>query len=218
MSDLIWLLVPEMIGLVITPAAVIGCVLLLESANAVRNALAFGSAFLLVYSQIAVAALLGGAGDPSATSKTVSNWVGLIVGVVFLVVGVIMLARKPAPAGVMPKWMTTLESATPRIAFVAGLALGAINPNIFILLSGMTIISSSDEGVGAALLGTALLLMASMLDFAVPIAIFTVLGERAQRGLSVVKTWMVRHNRALGVAVFFGFGTLFALRGLLALV
>jgi hypothetical protein len=33
----------------------------------------------------------------------VSNWVGLIVGVVFLVVGVIMLARRPDPVGVMPK-------------------------------------------------------------------------------------------------------------------
>jgi hypothetical protein len=70
--------------------------------------------------------------------------------------------------------MTTLASATPRIAFIAGLALGVINPDIF--------------------------------------------GDRARRGLSVAETWMVRHNRALGVAVFFGFGTLFALRGLLALV
>ncbi|GAF43847.1 GAP family protein [Rhodococcus wratislaviensis] len=218
MSELIWLLVPEMIGLVITPAAVVGCVLLLESANAVRNALAFGSAFLLVYSQIAVAALLGGAGDPSATSKTVSNWVGLIVGVLFLVVGVVMLAQKPKPAGATPKWMTALESATPRTAFVAGLALGTINPNIFIMLSGMTIISSSHVGIGGALVGTALLLVASMLDFAVPIGIYTVLGDRAQKGLSAAKSWMVRHNRALGVAVFFGFGTLFALRGLLALV
>jgi hypothetical protein len=55
-SEEVWLLVPEIIGLIITPAAVIGCVLLLESANAVRNALSFGSAFLLVYSQIAVGA------------------------------------------------------------------------------------------------------------------------------------------------------------------
>ncbi|NDV04215.1 hypothetical protein GXW84_06620 [Rhodococcus sp. IEGM 248] len=218
MGGLIWLLVPEMIGLVITPAAVVGCVLLLESANAVRNALAFGSAFLLVYSQIAVAALLGGAGDPSATSKTVSNWVGLIVGVLFLVVGVILLAQRPKPVGTAPKWMSALESATPRTAFIAGLTLGTINPNIFIMLSGMTIISSSHVGVGGALLGTVLLLISSMLDFIIPIGIFTILGTRAQRGLSAAKAWMVRHNKALGVGVFFGFGTLFALRGLLALI
>ncbi|WP_148222501.1 hypothetical protein [Rhodococcus opacus] len=88
-----------------------------------------------------------------------------------------MLTRKPAPAGVMPKRLTTPETATPRIAFAAALAPGVINPSIFIVLSGMAIISSSND-----------------------------------------HAWVARHNRALGVAVFFGFGTLFALRGLLALV
>ena len=61
-------------------------------------------------------------------------------------------------------------------------------------------------------------LVAAMLDSLVPIGIYTVLGDRAQRGLTAAKTWMVRRNRALGVAVFFGFSTLFAFRGLLALM
>lgn len=136
----------------------------------------------------------------------------------FLIVGVVMLAQKPRTVGERPRWMTALESPTPRTAFIAGLALGKIKPNVFILLSGMTIISSSHVGTGTALLGTALLLVAAMLDFLVRIGIYTVLGDRARRGLIAAKTWMVRRNRVLGVAVFFGFGTLFALRGLLALI
>jgi hypothetical protein len=50
------------------------------TARAVRNGLRFGGACLLVYTQIAVAALLGGATDPTSTSQTVSHWVGPVVG------------------------------------------------------------------------------------------------------------------------------------------
>ncbi|MFD4265781.1 GAP family protein [Rhodococcus sp. NPDC058481] len=218
MGDLILLLIPQMIGLVITPAAVAGCVLLLQSDNPIRNALSFGSAFLLVYTVIGVAALLGGAGDPSATSQTVSHWIGLGVGVLFLVVGLFQLLQRKKLAAEKPKWMVELEEATPRRSFMIGLVLANFNPNLFIMLSGMSIISSSDSTWAQALVGTVLLLLASVLDFLIPIGAYVLLGDRARRGLDRVKSWMVRRNKELGVGVFLGFGALFTIRGILALI
>ncbi|AQA20785.1 hypothetical protein BTZ20_5500 [Rhodococcus sp. MTM3W5.2] len=218
MGELILLLIPEMIGLVITPAAIAGCVLLLQSDNPIRNALSFGGAFLMVYTVIGVAALLGGAGDPSATSQTVSHWIGLCVGVLFLVVGLFQLLQRRKLVAETPKWMLELEEATPRTSFVIGLLLANLNPNLFIMLSGMSIISSYGSTWPEALVGTVLLLLASVLDFLVPIGVYLLLGDRARRGLDRAKTWMIRRNKELGVGVFLGFGVLFTLRGALALI
>lgn len=217
MGELLLLLVPEMIGLIVTPAAIAGCVLLLQSHEPIRNALSFGGAFLLVYTVIGVAALLGGAGDQSATSQTVSHWVGVCVGVLFLVVGLVQLAKRSKLGAEKPKWVVELEEATPRRSFAIGLVLANLNPNLFIMLSGMTIISSSDSTWPQALLGTALLLLAACLDFLVPIGAYLLLGDRARRGLDTAKNWMVSRNKELGVAVFLGFGALFTIRGVLAL-
>ncbi|TQF74924.1 hypothetical protein FK531_02350 [Rhodococcus spelaei] len=218
MGELVLLLIPEMIGLIITPAAIAGCVLLLQSNNPIRNALAFAGAFLFVYTMIGLAALAGGAGDPSATSQTVSHWIGLTVGLLFLAVGLAQLLQRKKLVAEKPKWMVELEEASPRRAFVIGLLLANLNPNLFIMLSGMSIISSSDSTWAQALVGTALLLLAAMVDFLIPIGAYVILGDRARRGLDSAKSWMVRRNKELGVAVFLGFGALFTIRGALALM
>lgn len=218
MGDLLVLLLPEVIGLIVTPGAVAGCVLLLQSHRPVADASAFGAAFLLVYAQIAVAALLGGAGDPQSTSKQTSHWAGLVVGVLFLLAGAVIAARKPttAPSG-GPRWMTQLENTGPRGAFIAGLALAVINPNLFIMLSGMSLIASSGTSVAASAVGTIVLLVAAVLDFLVPIGIYLLLGQRARTGLDAAKVWMIRHTRVLSIGVRLVFGALFTIRGIVNL-
>ncbi|MFC9787083.1 GAP family protein [Rhodococcus sp. NPDC127528] len=217
MGDLVLLLIPEMIGLIITPAAIAGCVLLLQSNNPMRNALSFAGAFLFVYSMIGLAALIGGAGDPSTTSRTFSHWIGLVVGLLFLAVGLAQLLQRRKLLAEKPNWMIELEKATPRRAFLIGLLLANLNPNLFIMMSGLSIIASSGPTWAQALVGTALLLLAAMVDFLLPIGAYLALGARARRGLDAVKSWMVRRNKELGVAVFLGFGALFTIRGALAL-
>ncbi|GEM32590.1 hypothetical protein NN3_35970 [Nocardia neocaledoniensis NBRC 108232] len=214
MSELILALLPEMLGLLITPAAIAGCVLLLQSQRPLANAASFGSAFVLVYSQVGVAALLGGASDPGATSATVSHWAGLIVGLVFLACGAGIAMRRPGPGASPPRFLTELENAGPRQAFAAGLVLAIVNPNLVIMMSGMSLIASSDTTTSQAVLATVALLAAAALDFLIPIGIYLALGERARNALDAAKQWMLAHNHTLTVAVLFGFGILFTARGI----
>ena len=217
MGDLIVVLLPEILGLIVTPAAIAGCVLLLQSRSPLRNAFSFGGAFLLVYAQLAVAALLGGATEPTATSQTVSHWVGLVIGFAFLAIGATIWIRHGAVASGAPKWMQQLEAATPRTAFVAGLALAIVDPNLVIMMAGMSAIASAQTSVAVALAGTVVLLVAAALDFIVPIGAYRLLGERVRSGLDTAKRWMIEHDRALSIGVFLGFGALFTVRGLTAL-
>ncbi len=214
MGDLIVALIPEMFGLFVTPAAIAGCVLLLQSRRPIANATAFGAAFLIVYTQVGVTALLGGASDPSATSMTVTHWAGLVVGLAFLAAGARIALHRPPAGAPAPKFLTELESASPRQAFTAGLVLAIVNPNLFIMMSGMSIIASADTTIASALGGTLLLLVAATLDFLIPISLYVAFGERAKSGLESVKKWMLGNNRTISIAVLLAFGVLFSVRAI----
>ncbi|MGN2639542.1 GAP family protein [Nocardia takedensis] len=219
MNGLFGRLLPELLGLLITPAAVVGCVLLLRSGNAVRNAFSFGGAFLLVYTQIALAGLLGGATDAHAGSQRAAHWVGLLVGLLFLVLAFRLASRPPAhEPGQPPRWVSELESAGPRRAFAAGLVLAVLNPNLFIMLSGISVIASAGAGPAASIAAILLLLLAAALDFLVPIGMYVLLGVRARTVLDDAKRWMIAHDRAVTIGVLLAFGALFTVRGLLALL
>ncbi|MFC9894548.1 GAP family protein [Nocardia sp. NPDC127579] len=214
MNDLLLRLLPEIGGLLITPGAVIGCILLLHTGRPVANAGGFGAGFLLVYSMIALSALLGGASDPGATSQEVSHGAGLAVGLLFLVVGCWMALRKPSPVTERPRLFRELDTAKPLKAFVIGVALGVINPNLFIMMAAMSSVSSSAVGVGGALLATLILLIAALGDILIPMLVFLALGDRARMGLDRAEVWLLRHSRVLSLGVLFGFGALFTARGI----
>ncbi|MDH6282417.1 GAP family protein [Prescottella agglutinans] len=217
MGELILQLLPELAGMAVTPAAIAGCVLLLQTKRALANAFAFFAAFMIAYTAIGVTALLTGA-THDARSGTASHWAGLVVGLVFIAFGVGQAVRTRVPSDTGPEWMQQLSNAKPRGAFVMGAALSVLNPNLAIMVSGMTVIAASDTSAGASMFGTVLLLLAAALDFIVPIGAFLILGERAKEGLAVVKSWMLEHERPLSLTVFFGFGALFVIRNVVALV
>ncbi|GAB2644916.1 hypothetical protein GCM10027068_25640 [Prescottella soli] len=216
MGDLILQLLPELAGMAVTPAAIAGCVLLLQTKRALANAFAFFAAFMIAYTAIGVAALLGGA-THDTRSGTASHWAGLAVGLIFVAFGVAQLIRRRVPSDTGPEWMQQLANAKPRGAFVMGAALSIVNPNLAIMISGMTIIAASDTSVGASVFGTVLLLLAAALDFLVPIGVYLAFGDRAKAILAKVKEWMLAHERPLTLTVFFGFGALFVIRNVIAL-
>ncbi|WP_305093627.1 GAP family protein [Prescottella sp. R16] len=217
MGELILQLLPEIAGMVVTPAAIAGCVLLLQTKRPLANAWSFCTSFMIAYTAIGIAALLGGATGQERTGN-VTHWAGLAVGVIFLGFGVAQALRKRTPSDTGPEWMQQLANAKPRTAFVMGAALSVVNPNLAIMISGMTVIASADTSVGVAVAGTVLLLLAAALDFLIPIGIYVAFGERAKTVLAGVKQWMVAHDRGIGLAVFFGFGALFVVKGIAGLV
>ncbi|NKR23855.1 hypothetical protein GS479_00455 [Rhodococcus hoagii] len=218
MGELILQLLPELAGMAVTPAAIAGCVLLLQTKRPLANALAFATAFMIAYTAIGVAALLGGATHDTSRSGNVSHWAGLAVGLIFVAFGVGQLVRRRSPSDTGPEWMQQLSNAKPRGAFIMGAALSIVNPNLAIMISGTTVIAAADTTPGTAVFGTVLLLLAAALDFLVPIGVYLAFGDRAKSALSAVKEWMITHERPLTLTVFFGFGALFVVRNVVALI
>jgi threonine/homoserine/homoserine lactone efflux protein len=209
-------LVPEWIGLILTPLAVVGSIVLLGTNRSLPNALSFAGAFALNYAILSVIALWVGTVAAADVEEGRARYlVSMVMGLLFLGLGLAVLLRHHIGAtGGKPRWAVVLETATPVRAFLGGFALSLINPNVVILLSGLTLIITSGETIGTQVVGALTLVLASMVPFAIPIGIYLIMGERGKELLKGVFTWMIEHDKALTAGTLLLFGALFFGRGL----
>jgi len=230
MWELAGQLLPEMVGLAVTPAAVVACLLLLGSSHPFRNVVALALPFLAVYGVLSVAALAAGraadaADDDPATTR---GWMSIVVGVIFLAVAVMswLRPRLQSTAGAPsarathraameePGWVSALRDPSVGLVLVAGLLLAVVNPNVAILVSGLGIVVTADVRLSAQISGIVLLLAASMIDFVVPLLVFVLAGERGRGWLRSATGWLLAHNHVISIVVLLAFGVLFVGRGL----
>lgn len=176
-------LLPEIVGLALTPAALAGCILLLESRRPIANALSFAAAFLVLYLAVSVIVLsIGSTVTPGSDATHARSVVSLTVGLLFLVLGLAVAFHGRGDHKDMPRWAVILEQCSPPTAFIAGAVLAIANPNLFILLAGLGTIATETTDDGSAAWGATALLGGVAIDFVVPIVAFVVFGDRAVEG------------------------------------
>lgn len=216
MGSLLLELIPFAAGLAITPAAIASCILFLSSRRPAANAVAFAAAFALVYVLIAAAIL---AASQSASGEIVPEQtkaaLTLVVGIVLLSLAAAgVLHGQAGPATRAPGWMRGIDTAGPRVAFGLGLALAVLNPNIPILIAALATIAAAEVSEGQEIIASAVLVAASQLGLAGPIAWFVTHRRSATSGLAAVKAWLGRHEHVVNLAVLLVFGALFTVNGL----
>lgn len=225
MGELLAQLVPEIVGLAATPAAIVACLLLLGSHRPYRNVAVFGGTVLVLYSFLGAVAVAAGRSVEAQTTQeatTVRDWLGLVVGLLFLVGGVVALVRRPPPrsegrpegAGEQaPGWARRLAAPTPATLVGVALVLALVNPNVAIFFSGVGAVVAADVTVGEQVLGILVLVLASVLDYLVPTVLYAVTGIPGRHRLQAMRSWLVRNDRVVGAVVLLAFGLMFTVRG-----
>lgn len=230
MWELAGQLLPEMVGLAVTPAAVAACLLLLGSSHPYRNVVALAVPFLAVYGVLSIIALVAGQVTDAASDdpSTTRGWLSIVVGVIFLALAArswLRSQQRPADGAssargshraaiAEPAWASRLRDPSVGLVLVAGLLVAVVNPNMAILASGLGIVVTAEASLGVQLGGIALLLAASMIDFVVPMLVFVAAGERGRGWLRDATSWLLAHDRAIGIIVVLAFGVLFVGRGI----
>lgn len=222
MGQLLAQLVPEIVGLAVTPAAIVACLLLLGAHRPYRNVAVFGGTVLVVYAILGVIALAAGrTADTQETDDptTARGWIGLVVGVLFLAGGVLAVVRRPPPrlAGEdaeTPGWARKLASPTPSTLVSVAVVLALLNPNVAIYFSGLGMVMTADISVAEQAVGILILVIASVLDYLIPTLLYAVTGIPGRQNLRAMRLWLVRHDRAIGAVVLLVFGVVFTVRGL----
>lgn len=107
-----------------------------------------------------------------------------------------------------------VETASPPEALGLGVAMAVLNPNIPILLAGLSTVAAADVGLAGELWGIAFLLAGSQAGLMGPILWFVARPASAARGLGQATEWLARHEKVVDLGVLVVFGLLFTFSGL----
>lgn len=215
MGDLVLELIPSMIGLLATPIAIAGGILLLGTARPFANALAFMAAFLLAYSIIAavVVGFAAASSEPLLSVRAKSD-IEIGVGALLLLLALPLIVKRRdrrrarrAKKGLAAR----LHDATPPFAFGVGLTLAVLNPNVPILVAGLAVVAAADTG---HVVGAVLLVVAAVSGMLIPILWRWLAPGSAPQALARVTAWITAHDRTINITVLLVFGTAFLVKGL----
>jgi uncharacterized membrane protein YdjX (TVP38/TMEM64 family) len=112
-----------------------------------------------------------------------------------------------------PRWLDMVDTAHPRRRW-ASVALAVLNPNIPILMGGLTTIAAAGVLALGQFWGAVVLLAGSQIGLTGPILWYVVRSAAARQNLDRFKHWLGQHERLVDLSVLVVFGTLFTLSGL----
>lgn len=195
---------PEAIGIALSPFPIIGLILMLLSKKARRNSLMFMIGWLVGLAVVAVIVLaLVSAGKISvgtSTTQTGVLWGKLLLGIALLFLAFRAWQKRPKPGeqAEMPKWMATIDSVQPSRAFVLGALLSGANPKNLLLnvAAAGTIAAAALTTTQTAVVTIAFILISSITIIG-PVLYVQFAGERAAKGLNELKVWLIQHNEAI---------------------
>ncbi|MBZ2195853.1 GAP family protein [Occultella gossypii] len=213
MGEAIGQSLPIAVGVMVSPMPIVAVVLMLVSARARSNGIAFvlgwvagiavvGSVVLLLVGDTA-------GGDDGATPV----WVGLLK--LALGLGLLFLAVKQwhgRPGSdvepVAPKWMAAIETFTPVKAFGLAFLLGGINPkNLLLVVAGATAIAHATGARGDQFVALAVFTVVASIGVILPVVLYLVMGERAARLLEGMRAWMLANNAVIMSVLLLVLGT-----------
>ncbi|MGA8116250.1 MAG: GAP family protein [Actinocatenispora sp.] len=160
---------------------------------------------------VAVAVLLGisvvywlirllrgpGSSGSHGSGSTLIDWI--IVALLVVLAVIVFLRRKKSHP---PKWMTTLQSATPKFSFRLGFLLFLLMPtDVVTMLTVGGRLAREGDPWWHSLPFVAL----TLLLVALPILVVLLFGQRAERLLPKIRDWMTAHSWVISeiVVLFF---------------
>ena len=125
MGSAIGQILPFAIGVAISPIPIVAVILMLFSASATRNSVAFALGWILGLALVGVIVLAFGLDSNSGGESDTSATIKLVLGLLLLVAAVRQFRSRPhdGEAADMPTWMSAIDSFTSNKAFGVGILL-----------------------------------------------------------------------------------------------
>jgi threonine/homoserine/homoserine lactone efflux protein len=221
MAGVIGQILPEAIGIALSPFPIIGLILILFTKNARTNSLAFLGGWLagLVIVGLIIFALVN-AGRISVGEESTEagiSWLTLLLGVVLLFLAYRQWQSRPkagqqAPT---PKWMTTLDSIKPGAAAALGAALSGVNPkNLIFNVSAAAAIAAADLDTTSNIIVFIIYIILASISIIGPVVYMFAAGKSAEKVLNELKTWLIQNNSGIMSVLFLILGAKFVGEGL----
>jgi hypothetical protein len=138
---------------------------------------------------------LGGLGDPSDTGSTGTIVQLVLAGLLALLALRTYLNRETVKP---PKWLGSLQQATPRKALAMGLLLIGLMPtDVAVMLTVGVNLAQNDDSLS----GAVPFLFLTVLIAALPLLTYLLLGRRAKEAMPKVRDWMTATSWLVNIIV-----------------
>jgi threonine/homoserine/homoserine lactone efflux protein len=211
MGQAIGQLLPGAIGVALSPIPIIAVILMLSTqrARVTGPAFAVGWVVGIVAVSVIVLLLAGPSDDPDSGASTATAWLKIVLGAIFLRLGVQQWHKRPRSGEVtpMPKWMDTVDQFTAGKAGGLGVLLSAVNPkNLALTVAAMAGVAQAGLSAGEDVVAVAVFVVLASLTVAGPVVVYLLMGRRAEHALTSVKDWMAENNATIMFVLFLVLG------------
>lgn len=209
MLSVIGQVLPEAVGIAISPVPIIGLILILFTKEARANSLMFmlgWLAGLTVVSFVVVGLVNAGKISVGADStQTGVSWLNLILGLVLILLAFRQWKSRPkageqAPT---PKWMAKIDSLKAGPALGLGVLLSAVNPkNLLLAVAGAAAIAEATLDSTQTIIVTIIFVLIGSITIIGPVLYVQLAGKNAEAKLNDLKGWLIQHNAAIMTVLF----------------
>ena len=197
------------VGVAVSPVPIIAVILMLFSASARLNSLAFLAGWLIGLTAVGLAVIAIGFDSASGDEADSGGVVKVVIGVLLLLLAARQWRTRPRgdEAPEMPGWMSTIDSLTAVRAFGLAIVLSVPNPkNLGLTVAAATTVSGAGLSTGQEV-GTILVFVAiASVTIVVPVVAALVAGDRAEPALDSAKEWLVANNNTVMTVLFLVLG------------
>ena len=207
MTEAIGQILGDAVGVAISPVPIIALILMLFSAAAGRNSLAFLAGWLIGLSAVGIVALALGIGSGSDSDS--GGIAKIAIGVLFVALGVRQWRGRPRAGeqAKMPAWMATVDHLGAIKAFGLGLLLTILNPkNAGLTIAAAASIASSGLSNGEEAATLAVFVLLASVTIILPVAFYLLARERSRSVLDSLKGWLIQNNNTVMTVLFIVLG------------
>lgn len=219
MIELVGSLLPQAVGIAVSPVPVIAVVLVLMSPRAATAGPAFVAGWVLgVGGATAIATLVfagaTGGDDELATWQAVLR---LVLGAGLLVLSV-RKYREKTGSDSLPGWMTAVDAMPLVRILLLAAALAALNPkNLAMVLAAADEASGSGASAGSVVGALVIFVLLASASVGLPVLARLLAPARTAAPLQSLKEWLVIHNGSVMATLLLVLGTVLVSQGLTAL-
>ncbi len=200
MGSAISSILPQAIGVAISPVPIIAVILMLFSQRARSNGLAFLVGWVLALAVVgSIVLVLANLGKVSTagTPSTLAYVLKLLLGLLFLLLAIRQWRSRPKEGEEpqMPKWMATIDTITAGKAFGLAALLAGVNPkNLALTLAAALSIAQAGLSGAAPWIVLVVFIVLASLTVAGPVLYYLLAGQSAEKMLTTWKAWLMANN------------------------
>jgi Sap, sulfolipid-1-addressing protein len=205
-------ILPQAIGVAISPVPIIAVILMLFSKRARANGLAFMLGWIIALAVVggvvlvlATAGKISAGGTPSTAAYVIRLLIGLLF--VFLAYGNWRKRPKPGETPTMPSWMATIDSFTAGKSFGLAALLAGVNPkNLGLTLAAALAIAQAGLSGAQPWIALIVFVVVASVTVALPVLYYLIAGASAEKALTSWKIWLAANSATVMMVLFLVLG------------